>query len=76
MSIGLLFAEQLQEIRKMTVARFLCDVGDTVTQIQPRAFQRIGPGNDLVSCDLIPDMHITAWKDNSCSENWNFLRPN
>ncbi|CAH0700225.1 unnamed protein product [Spodoptera exigua] len=67
--------EQLQEIRKMTVARFMCDVGDTVTAIQPRAFQRIGPGNELVSCDFIPDMDITAWKDHTCSESWNFHRP-
>ncbi|XP_050557135.1 peroxidase-like [Spodoptera frugiperda] len=68
-------AAQLQEIRKMTVARFMCDVGDTVTQIQPRAFQRIGPGNELVSCDLIPDMDISAWKDNSCRHSSHFHRP-
>ncbi|XP_022816297.1 peroxidase-like [Spodoptera litura] len=67
--------EQLQEIRKMTVARFMCDVGDTVTEIQPRAFQRIGPGNELVSCGLIPDMDISAWKDNSCRQSRDFHRP-
>ncbi|CAH0700224.1 unnamed protein product [Spodoptera exigua] len=66
--------EQLQEIRKVTVARFMCNVGDTVTEIQPKAFQRIGPGNELVSCDLIPDMDISAWKDKSCSKSWNFIR--
>lgn len=31
-------SEQLLEIRKYTVARLLCDVGDTVTKIQPSAF--------------------------------------
>ncbi|CAH1644589.1 unnamed protein product [Spodoptera littoralis] len=66
---------QLQEIRKMTVARFMCDVGDTVTEIQPRAFQRIGPGNELVSCGLIPDMDISAWKDNSCRKSRDFHQP-
>ncbi|KAI8429285.1 hypothetical protein MSG28_007786 [Choristoneura fumiferana] len=35
--------EQLQEIRKVSVSRLLCDVGDKVTRIQPRGFLRAGP---------------------------------
>ncbi|KAH9639744.1 hypothetical protein HF086_014502 [Spodoptera exigua] len=30
--------------------------------------------NELVSCDLISDMDISAWKDKSCSKSWNFIR--
>ena len=34
-----LLTAQLQEIRKATVARLLCDIGDGVTEVQPRAFE-------------------------------------
>ncbi|PZC78258.1 hypothetical protein B5X24_HaOG202330 [Helicoverpa armigera] len=60
--------EQLQEIRKVSIARVLCDVGDTVTHIQARAFQRIGPENPMQSCEEIPDINIKAWKDYTCSK--------
>ncbi|KAJ8731722.1 hypothetical protein PYW08_014452 [Mythimna loreyi] len=60
-------SEQLYEIRKVTIARFLCDVGDSVTHIQPKAFQRIGPGNEMRSCEEIPEINLMAWKeDNPC----------
>ena len=37
-------ADQLLQIRKATVARLLCDVGDGVTSIQPKAFLLSGLG--------------------------------
>ncbi|KAJ8733052.1 hypothetical protein PYW07_015651 [Mythimna separata] len=58
-------SEQLYEIRKATIARVLCDVGDSVTHIQPKAFQEIGPGNEMRSCEEIPEINILAWKDDS-----------
>ncbi|XP_072940721.1 peroxidase-like [Epargyreus clarus] len=58
--------EQLLEIRKATIARFLCDVGDTVTEIQPRAFLRANSKNKIVSCDVIPKMNFGVWKDSTC----------
>ncbi|XP_072940692.1 salivary peroxidase/catechol oxidase-like [Epargyreus clarus] len=61
--------DQLQSIRKMTVARLLCDVGDSVTQIQPKAFYRIRPGNELCNCDEIEKLDLTPWKDQSCYYN-------
>ncbi|CAG9115921.1 unnamed protein product [Plutella xylostella] len=54
---------QLKEIRKTSVARLLCDNGDSVTEIQPRAFERIQSGNELVNCEEIPFVNLDAWKD-------------
>lgn len=35
---GAFTQEQLQEIRKTTMARILCDNGDRLKRMQPRAF--------------------------------------
>ncbi|XP_060801166.1 peroxidase-like [Amyelois transitella] len=60
-------ADQLHEIRKASMARLLCDVGDSVTEIQPKPFMRIRPGNQLKQCKDIPFIDIEAWRDLSCS---------
>ncbi|CAB3243533.1 unnamed protein product [Arctia plantaginis] len=57
---------QLAEIRKMTIARILCDVGDTVERIQPYAFLKAGKGNQMLSCEYINGMNIYAWRDENC----------
>ncbi|KAL0840027.1 hypothetical protein ABMA28_015352 [Loxostege sticticalis] len=58
--------DQLLEIRKATIASFMCSVGDTVTEIQPSAFVRPGPGNEITSFDYIPKIDFRAWKDPLC----------
>ncbi|XP_028027269.1 peroxidase-like [Bombyx mandarina] len=55
--------EQLQEIRKASLALLLCYVGDDVEKIQPKAFTIVGKGNNLVSCDEIPAIDFTHWKE-------------
>ncbi|XP_045534310.1 peroxidase-like [Papilio machaon] len=50
--------EQLLEIRKATVARLLCDVGDKVTHIQRRAFYRINHNNPMCSCKDIEFVNL------------------
>ncbi|CAG4966592.1 unnamed protein product [Parnassius apollo] len=60
--------EQLQEIRKATVARLLCDVGDKVTSIQRQAFYRISANNPLCNCNDIDFVNLWAWKDPTCDE--------
>ncbi|XP_072949861.1 peroxidase-like [Epargyreus clarus] len=62
--------EQLAEIRKASMARLLCDVGDTVSHIQPRAFLLAGPGNEMVSCKQIKKLNYRAWKDETCQSNY------
>ncbi|CAK1604587.1 unnamed protein product [Parnassius mnemosyne] len=61
--------EQLKEIRKATVARLLCDVGDKVTHIQRRAFYRISPNNPLCNCNNIDFVNFWAWKDPKCDNH-------
>ncbi|XP_047020292.1 peroxidase-like [Helicoverpa zea] len=57
---------QLSEIRKVTIARLLCDVGDTVDRIQPQAFLKAGYANQMCSCDEINKIDFHAWKDGKC----------
>ncbi|KAI5643979.1 peroxidase domain-containing protein [Phthorimaea operculella] len=59
--------EQLGEIRKSSMSGVLCNVGDSVTQIQPHSFLREGPGNEFVPCEQIPKVDLNAWKDNKCA---------
>ncbi|XP_038210327.1 peroxidase-like [Zerene cesonia] len=61
--------DQLLEIRKSTISGLLCSVADSITEVQPRAFYRAGPGNEMVSCDQIPKMNIWAWQDPTCKTN-------
>jgi len=58
--------EQLQEVRKMSMSRLLCDNTDHVDTIQVHAF--VLPDNKInprVSCrsGSIPRMDLTKWKD-------------
>ncbi|XP_023939640.2 peroxidase-like [Bicyclus anynana] len=58
--------DQLLEIRRASIARILCNVGDTVTEIQKRAFIIPGVGNEIVSCEEIPKIDLQAWADARC----------
>ncbi|CAD0198077.1 unnamed protein product [Chrysodeixis includens] len=60
---------QLKAIRKVTVAGVLCEVGDSVTRIQPAAFESISKGNRITSCSSskIGKLDLSAWKDPECS---------
>ncbi|XP_026740153.1 peroxidase-like [Trichoplusia ni] len=61
--------EQLQSIRKTTIAGVLCAVGDEVTEIQPAAFQSISNKNPLTKCSSsdIGALDLSAWEDPMCS---------
>ncbi|XP_033217653.1 peroxidase [Belonocnema kinseyi] len=59
--------EQLNEIRKVTVSRLFCDNGDNVQTMQPRGFEQISETNPLMSCELIPAIDLSLWKDYSPS---------
>ncbi|XP_026739839.1 peroxidase-like [Trichoplusia ni] len=54
---------QLKEIRKSSLARLLCNVGEGVGQVVKRGFYNVGPKNPLVSCSEIPQMKFSAWKE-------------
>ncbi|KAG8035072.1 hypothetical protein G9C98_001562 [Cotesia typhae] len=55
--------EQLREIRKATLARFMCDNTNSIKTIQRRAFELPSKKNSLVSCDSIPGIDFNLWKD-------------
>uniref|UniRef100_A0A6P7FDY3 Peroxidase-like n=1 Tax=Diabrotica virgifera virgifera TaxID=50390 RepID=A0A6P7FDY3_DIAVI len=55
--------DQLQEIRKASVSKLLCDNGHHVLNIQPRGFEKISQGNPLVSCESLPTLDLSKWKE-------------
>lgn len=68
-------AAQLDELRKTSLARILCDNSDNIQHIQPLVFVNAGVtdgrtgllnGNDIVSCDnfgVIPKVSFTSWRN-------------
>ncbi|KAL3277117.1 hypothetical protein HHI36_012473 [Cryptolaemus montrouzieri] len=56
---------QLNEIRKTSIARLLCDNSPDVKSMQPRAFERISHSNAIVSCDSLPAVDLSLWKDSN-----------
>ena len=53
---------QLNEIRKGTMARIMCDNLDLVS-VQKDAFRPIGTDNPLVSCKSLPRVLLSKWKN-------------
>ncbi|KAK2576901.1 hypothetical protein KPH14_005526 [Odynerus spinipes] len=59
--------EQLQELRKTSLAKLLCDCSDSVIQIQSKVMRSIGPDNPMMSCEDIPDISLEMWKEGRAS---------
>ncbi|KAK6617631.1 hypothetical protein RUM44_005219 [Polyplax serrata] len=63
---GAFTPDQLIEIKKMSLARLMCDNGDNISSMQPRAFQLLSAKNPTVSCrdyQFIPFVNLEAWRD-------------
>lgn len=57
-----LTTEQLNEIKKMSVAGLLCANTDDLDKVQPKAFVKEDPYlNARISCDQYPLPQLTAW---------------
>ncbi|CAH0626857.1 unnamed protein product [Chrysodeixis includens] len=54
---------QLKEVRKYTLARLICNVGEGVTHVTKRGFYNVGPKNPLVLCNDIPQIKFSVWKE-------------
>ncbi|XP_051159768.1 peroxidase-like [Leptopilina boulardi] len=54
--------DQLNEIRKFSISRMICDNTDTKS-IQRRGFEQISKVNPLVSCQSIPNIDLSLWKE-------------
>uniref|UniRef100_T1IJ78 Peroxidase n=1 Tax=Strigamia maritima TaxID=126957 RepID=T1IJ78_STRMM len=65
-SPGAFTLDQLREIRRVTLARLLCDNGDKIHQMQPLAFLQPADWNPRTGCssaDAIPHMDFNPWKE-------------
>ncbi|CAH1099661.1 unnamed protein product [Psylliodes chrysocephalus] len=57
--------DQLNEIRKTSISRLLCDNSYNVRAMQPRGFERISHSNPVVPCENLPAVDLSLWKDMS-----------
>ncbi|XP_074029020.1 peroxidase [Leptinotarsa decemlineata] len=55
--------EQLNEIRKSSISRLMCDNAHNVRAMQPRGFERISYRNAVVPCEALPAVDLSLWKD-------------
>ncbi|CAI2347037.1 unnamed protein product [Caenorhabditis sp. 36 PRJEB53466] len=56
--------EQLVQLKKITMARVLCDAGDHFPMVPRKAFAVFKPtASTLVKCEEIPDLDYNAWKE-------------
>ena len=58
---GVFTPAQLEEIKKSSLARILCDNGDSITQVPGDAF--VVPKGNLKSCTSISSMDLSKWKE-------------
>ncbi|CAD7091910.1 unnamed protein product [Hermetia illucens] len=54
---------QLNEIRKASVARLMCDNGNNITSVQTQAFRTVSANNPVLPCTQIPQLDIRQWQD-------------
>ncbi|XP_050457801.1 peroxidase-like isoform X2 [Cataglyphis hispanica] len=55
--------EQLNELRKSSMSRLLCDNGDNIQNMQRHGFAQISELNPLLRCDDLPQIDLSFWKD-------------
>ncbi|KAK7466753.1 hypothetical protein BaRGS_00037162, partial [Batillaria attramentaria] len=53
---------QLEEIRRHSLSRILCDV-TAITQIQPNPFRQVSIANSLTQCQDLPEMNLMEWAE-------------
>ncbi|XP_055905200.1 peroxidase-like [Eupeodes corollae] len=55
--------DQLKEIRKSTIARIMCDNGNQIKTMQPKAFITVSNTNPIMPCDKLPTLDLSKWID-------------
>ncbi|XP_078053367.1 uncharacterized protein LOC144478888 isoform X2 [Augochlora pura] len=55
--------DQLQELRKSSLARIICDCSDGVSQTQAEVMRTIDSDNPMLSCEDIPKPTFDAWRE-------------
>jgi peroxidase len=63
--------EQLNEIRKASMSRVLCDNLDLVSQIQKRAFEQTNSNGDnqMVKCSAFDKVDLSKWSNEPSSSS-------
>lgn len=54
---------QLNEIRKASISRILCDNGNHITSMQPHGFERMSSKNVVVPCESLPAVDLSLWQE-------------
>lgn len=68
--------EQLDEIRKSTAARLLCDNSDDIETIQASAMLVADPySNPRVHCSSLPYIDLSKWKEYTAQVNYGKIVP-
>ena len=57
-------AGQRETLSKMTIAKVICENADNIPKIVPSAFE---VGVDEVTCDSLPFVDLSQWKDATCT---------
>jgi len=60
---GGLTRDQVDQVKKSSLARVLCDNSDDVSVIQPRVFHVPDVDNRRVPCEDIPEIDLSLWKE-------------
>ena len=60
---GGLTRDQVDQVKKTSLARVLCDNSDDVSVIQPRVFHVPDVENRRVPCEDIPEIDLSLWKE-------------
>ena len=55
-------AAQLKELRKVSLARVICDNSDDIHEIQRRVMSQVGKNNPRVNCRKIPKLSLAKWR--------------
>lgn len=65
---GVFTREQLNEIKKTSLAKIICENSDNINMIQQDPFVRAINSNQMIKCSQIEDMSLEPWR-NCCNEN-------
>lgn len=65
---GVFTANQLNEIKKTTLAKIVCENADDISLIQRDAFLNAKYPNEMVKCSQLNDVSLEPWR-NCCEDN-------
>ncbi|XP_049944066.1 peroxidase-like [Schistocerca serialis cubense] len=57
--------DQINEIKKATMSRLLCDNADNITRIQPNSFKLVSSKNQVTDCKNLPVVKLDFWKEDN-----------